>query len=199
MHQPLPGQCNINNNREFMKTIALIFIVFLSFMNIQAQDQIKKGVYTLSGGLSYSSTSYKFDGFGYDESNVTLAPAGSYFIVDQFELSFGVEYDRTTMTPSGSIASKFTSSGLELGARFYFPCEKVAPFIGANGQVSWNSMNGEIYSTPSTSLGFTGGLEVFISGAAAIEPFIDYNIYHSSDFTSQNQFRFGIAVKYFIF
>lgn len=185
-----------------MKTIAVISIVFLSFMELHAQNQIKQGVYTLSGILNYYSTSVKDGGSGLDQSDVSLNPSGSYFIVDQVESFFGVEYDRDIMKPNNSSntmpESKFTRLWLELGARFYLPCGKVAPFIGADGQVGWSSFNGQTYSSPSTSYGFTGGLEVFISEVAGIEPSIGYNIYHSMDQHSENQFRIGIGVKYFI-
>jgi hypothetical protein len=182
-----------------MKTISVIVIVFLSFIEIQAQDQIKKGVYTLSGILNYYSTSVKDDGSGFDETDVMLAPSGSYFIIDQVELSFGVEYERSiSKTNNSSQEWKYTRPGFELGARFYLPYGNIAPFIGAYSDVSWTSFNGQSYSSPSTSYGFTGGLEVFISGAAAIEPSIGYNIYHSINQHSENQFRIGIGVKYFI-
>lgn len=181
-----------------MKTIVIISIVLLSFMKIQAQDQIKQGVYSLSGTLSYFSTSYKTMDVDANESEITLTPSGSYFIVDQVELSFGIEYNRSSTTFSGSPAVKLTSPGLELGARYYFPCGKVAPFLGANGQVSWNSFNGQIYSPPTTFYSFAGGLEVFISEAAAIEPSIGYSISHGTNPSTQNEFRIGIGVKYFI-
>ena len=180
-----------------MKTIAVVSIVLLSFMNMQAQDQIKQGVYTLSGLLNYNSSSFKSNGFDINVSEVMLSPIGSYFIVDYVELSFGVEYSRVSETSNGSSAMKYTNPGLELGARYYIPCGKIAPFIGASGQVSWFSMNGQTYSSPSTYFIFIGGLEVFISETAAIEPSIGYNINHAMD-QSGNQFRIGIGVKYFI-
>jgi hypothetical protein len=187
------------NNGGFMKTIAVISIVFLSFVELHAQDQIKKGVYTLSGILNYYSTSVKDGGSGFDQSDVSLNPSGSYFIIDQVELSFGIEYDRSiSKSNNPSQEWKYTRPGLEMGARFYLPYGNVAPFIGAFGDVSWTSFNGQTYSSPSTSYGFIGGLEVFISEAAAIEPSIGYNIYHSMDQHSENQFRIGIGVKYFI-
>jgi hypothetical protein len=181
-----------------MKTIAVVSIALLSFMKIQAQDQIKQGVYTLSGALSYYSMSYNTMGVDVTVSEITLNPYVSYFIVDQVELSFGVEYTRYSTTPSGSPSFKTTEPGLELGARYYFPCGKVAPFIGAFGQVRWTSFNGQSYSSPSTYYGFIGGLEVFISKAAAIEPSIGYSISHGINPSSENDFRIGIGVKYFI-
>jgi hypothetical protein len=201
MCQPLADKFKINHNGGFMKTIAVISIVFLSFMELHAQNQIKQGVYTLSGTLNYYSTSVKDNSSGFDQTDVMLTPSGSYFIIDQAELSFGMEYERSISKSNNSSQEwKYTRPGLELGVKFYLPYGNVAPFIGAFGDVSWISFNGQSYSSPLTSYSFTGGLEVFISEAAAIEPSIGYYIYHSTDqhSDSENQFRIGIGVKYFI-
>lgn len=40
-----------------MKTITAVFLAFLFIVNAQAQDQLKKGVYSLSGSLAFTSSS----------------------------------------------------------------------------------------------------------------------------------------------
>jgi hypothetical protein len=157
----------------FMKTTAVIFIVLLSFVEIHAQDQIKQGVYSLGGSIGYSSNSIGPSSFTSDMTEFYFAPSGSYFIVDQLELSFGVGYSYQFATYSDSPDNKWTILSLEFGSRYYFPCGKVAPFIGANGSIGWTSINGSSYLTQ-TNYSFIGGVEVFISKTAALEPAIKY-------------------------
>ena len=180
-----------------MKTTAVIFIVLLSFVEIRAQDQIKQGVYSLGGSIGYASISYGSDSFTSDVTELFFAPSCSYFIVDQLELSFGVGYSYQFASYSDSPDNKWTILSLEFGSRYYFPCGKVAPFIGANGSLGWTSINGSSYLTQ-TNYSFTGGVEVFISQAAAIEPTINYNSYHYNDQTSSHGIQIGLGVKYFI-
>jgi len=179
-----------------MKTTAVIVIVFLSFVKLHAQDQINKGVYSLGGIIDYNSSSDKFSGNEGKNWDVMFAPSGSYFIVDQIELSLGIEYTYSTETWSGNPTNIVKLAGLDLGVRYYIPCGKVAPFIGVRGEENWIS-NGSSYSSPTTGYFFTGGLEVFIAHNAALEPSIGYEISHQDQFSS-NQFSIGIGMKYFI-
>jgi hypothetical protein len=183
-----------------MKTIAVIVILFLSFEEIQAQDQIKQGVYSLGGSIGYSSSSYGTNSFTSNITNLFFEPGGSYFIVDQLELSFGIGYSYEFETVSIAPNMKWNTLSLNFGPRYYFPCGKVAPFIGANGSVEWMSNNGSSYS-PQTSYSFIGGVEIFISKTAALQPAIEYENPMpgmSSQSSPSHELVISIGVKYFI-
>jgi hypothetical protein len=181
-----------------MKTITVVFIVFLSFVEIHAQDQIKQGVYSLGGSIGYASMSYGSNSFTSDVTELFFTPSGSYFIVDQLELSFGVGYSYEFETVSVAPNMKWNMLSLNFGPRYYFSCGKVAPFIGASGSVRWTSYNGSSYS-PQTSYSFIGGVEIFISNTAALQPAIEYEKpIQGMGFSSSHEFSISIGVKYFI-
>ena len=184
-----------------MKIAAVIFIVFLSFVEIHAQDQIKQGVYSLSGSIGYISETSHYSAFSTDISQYNFGPSASYFIVDQLELAFGIGYNHASFTYAsggGSSLQKTSNLSLEFGPRYYFTGEKVTPFIGADGSLQWTSLNGQSYSAPISSYRFIGGVEIFISKAASIEPAIMYEHMRMTDQNYNNLFGFNLGVKYFI-
>ncbi len=187
-----------------MKIAAVIFIVFLSFVEIHAQDQIKQGVYSLSGSLGYISETSHYSSFSTDITDISrynFGPSGSYFIVDQIELSFGIGYNHASYTygpGGGSSLQKTSNLSLEFGPRYYFTGEKVTPFIGADGLLQWTSFNGQSYSAPISSYRFIGGVEIFISKVASVEPAIMYEHMRMTDHNYNNLFGFNLGVKYFI-
>jgi hypothetical protein len=88
--------------------------------------------------------------------------------------------------------------GIGFGIRYYFSGNNISPFIGANAQSNWYAGNGNSYSSPNSSGTFEGGLEVFISNSAAIEPTVSYFSERLGDQFTVSGFRIGIGVKYFI-
>jgi len=181
-----------------MKTIAVSVIILLSFVDIHAQDQIKQGVYSLGGSIGYASISYGSDSFTSDVTELFFAPSCSYFFVDQLELSFGVGYTYEIAKMSDGPDMTWRTFSLNFGPRYYFPCGKVAPFIGASGSVRWTSNNGSSYS-PQTNYSFIGGVEIFISNAAALQPAIEYEKpIQGMGFNSSHELSISIGVKYFI-
>ena len=181
-----------------MKIATVTFIVFLSFVEIHAQDQIKQGVYSLSGSIGYISETSHYSAFSTDISQYNFGPSASYFIVDQIELSFGIGYNHASYTGSGSSLQKTSNLSLEFGPRYYFTGEKVTPFIGADGLLQWTSFNGQSYSAPISSYRFIGGVEIFISKAASVEPAIMYEHIRMADQNYNNLFGFNLGLKYFI-
>jgi hypothetical protein len=179
-----------------MRTNTLISIVFLFCSLIQAQDQIKEGVYSLNGSISYYSETIKQNNVDNDYSSISILPGVSYFIFDQVELSLSGDYQRSWNNYPNSM--KGTNLGLGLGLRYYFPCGNIAPFIGANGGMSWYTNEGRTYSAPRTNYNFIGGLEIFIAESAALEPAIRYSKMHYDDQFSINSFDISFGVKYYI-
>jgi len=176
-----------------MRTIAVFFIILVSTTQLLSQDQIKQGVYSLNGSISYGSTSSNQPGASTDQSSFTFTPSGSYFLVDQIESSLNLTY----MANSTSSLT-FTSLGLGLGVRYYFPNGQYTPFVGASGALSWATATGQAYSSPLSSYALSAGLDFFLSQSFALEPAIIYSHARISDQFSNSQFRIGIGVKYFI-
>jgi outer membrane protein W len=187
-----------------MRAISIICILTIFLGKSFAQDQIKQKVYSLGGSIYYSSNTEEDPHSSYDQSLYVVIPSISYFVVDQCELSVSIGYIRSTTTFSGSSLttssseSKWNSLALGLGIRYYLPAGKISPFIGASGGVNWISSQGESYSTPTAYYSLTGGLEIFISASAAIEPALVYSKYHYSEQDSRSSLQVGIGVKYFI-
>ena len=190
-----------------MKVTHIICLVVLLFAESPAQDQIKQGVYSLGGSFSYSSATTKYTNDEFTNSTYALAPSISYFFIDQCELSFSVGYTVSSEKYSGSIIfysnpeRKNKNLDLSLGMRFYFPLGKVAPFIGASGQISWTTPyyeSSQPFMPPTTGYTLTGGLEIFIAQSAAIEPAVVYEKTRYDAQSSSNVVLIGIGVKYFI-
>ncbi|MGD1046542.1 MAG: outer membrane beta-barrel protein [Bacteroidota bacterium] len=187
-----------------MRSLFVVCIVTLFLSNAFAQEQIKQHVYTLGGSVYYASSTEKSDAYESDGSTYLFMPGVSYFIVDQCELSLSIGYIHSVSNNSSSLynlsssESKTTSLDLGLGIRYYFPAGNIAPFIGASGGTGWTSFQSQSFSTPQTNFRVTGGLEIFISQSAAIEPTINYDSYHYNDQTSSHGIQIGLGVKYFI-
>ncbi len=181
-----------------MKTLAVSVIVLLSCASLHAQDQIKQGVYSIGGSIGYASISYGTNSFTSDISEWFFSPSGSYFIADQLELSFGAGYSYEIASVTEGPDTKWRMLALNFGPRYYFPCGKIAPFLGANGSVRWTSSNGSPYA-PQTNYSLIGGVEIFISNAAAIEPAIEYEKpIEGMGFNSSHELSIRIGAKYFI-
>ena len=182
-----------------MKPAPVICILFLFVGMLSAQEQIKRNVYSLGGSIYYSSTNENYtNNYKINISAYYLAPTISYFIADQCEASVNAEYNHAIQkfaNPSNEIT--VTDLALGLGLRYYFPLGTTAPFIGVSGQTSWYHYNNQSFSTPRIEYVLTGGIEIFISKTAAIEPAINYLIYHD-DQLSISRIQVGIGAKYFI-
>jgi len=184
-----------------MKITSSIFLIVLLFAVSSAQDQIKKGVYSLGGSISYSSTTMKYINDEFTSSTFEIAPSISYFFLHQCELSFGVGYTASSVKyVGGDSESKNNSFNLNLGVRFYYPLGIVAPFIGASGQISWTTpyYESEPFLSPTTGYTFTGGSEIFIAQAVAIELAVVYTKIRNDSQSTSNFIPIVIGVKYFI-
>ena len=176
-----------------MKTIALFIMITVITISMSAQEQFKKGVYSLGGSISLSSQNNSSNGNSSSVTSFTFLPSGSYFIIDQIELTIGPTYLRESSGPT------FTTLGLDLGIRYYFSNDKFTPFIGAGTGMRWSAINGNSYSLPTTNIGVIGGIEAFLSNSVALEPAISYSYVNmSANSMTINGIQFRVGIKYFI-
>lgn len=190
----------MNHFGGMMKITNIICLIVLLFTVSSAQDQIKQGVYSLGGSISYSTSTTKYFDDEFTNLTYAISPSISYFFIDQCELSFGVGYTNSSVKyPGSNSENKNISLNLNLGIRFYYPLGIFAPFIGADGQISWTTpyYASQPFLPPTTGYTFTGGLEIYISQSAAIEPALVYTKIRNES-QSSNIVLIGIGIKYFI-
>jgi hypothetical protein len=176
-----------------MKTIALFIMMTVMTVAMPAQEQIKKGVYSLGGSIALASESITLNGVNSTETFLSFSPSASYFIIDQVELKLDPTYRRL------SSGTALTTLGLDLGVRYYFQNEKFTPFIGASGGMQWSALGDQPYSSPTSNIVIIGGIEIFLSTSVAVEPAVSYLYENMSDYSMTiKEFQFGIGIKYFI-
>ena len=149
-------ECKLKNLRVgilkiiFMKKVLLLipFLYYLSFGAAQAQldkGNIMVGVAsTLNLGgygsdlmsLGFSSSKYKTDNYESDPYKsvcFNLMPKGGYFIMDNLAAGLNIFMSISSEKDSGD-DDKDTESLLGLGpwARYYYPLEKIYPFVELN-------------------------------------------------------------------
>jgi hypothetical protein len=181
-----------------------IFFILIIMINISfAQDQIKRNVYSLGGTIYYYSSTEKIGSTKNDQTSIVIEPSLSYFIIDQFEVSLYCEYLHETFNETDpmyidSYEMKDIQLGLGLGIRYYFPLDKYIPFIGISGVSRWYSSQSQTYSTPKMNGTLIGGIEIFISNSAAIEPTVSYTTYGFDENDTGGNIKVGIGMKYYI-
>ena len=105
-----------------MKKITMLFLLFLiSTGLVSAQSPTGKGVYSISGGVSYSHTSfeYELDSF----SVFSLSPGLYYFVMHNFAIGATVTYYKY------SNYNDYTTIGIGPGAKYYFDVGNIKLFI----------------------------------------------------------------------
>ena len=176
-----------------MKIIVLFIMMTVMTVMMPAQEQLKKGVYSLGGSIAFASQSISSNGLNSSGTFFSFSPSASYFITDKVELKLDPTYQRLSSGPTQ------TTLGLDLGARYYFQNEKLTPFIGASGGMQWSTLGVRPYSSPTSNIIVIGGIEVFLSTSVAIEPAISYLYENMSDYSVIiKEFQFGAGIKYFI-
>jgi len=197
-----------------MKRLTLFASILIS-VALHAQEQTKQGAYSLGGSIFYSSATIKSPDSDIDQTIYSISPKCSYFFVDQFEMSFAVSYISTKFKsiqnisyyyPGYSYSSNYefktTDLSVGLGFAYYLPFGKISPFVGAGGQLSWSkadmTSHSDTFSPPVSNYFFTGGLEIFISQAASIEPAVMYTKVRLDENNTQNIIMVGVGVRYFI-
>ena len=188
-----------------MKTLIVTALLFLASSLVIAQSQIRKGVYSISGSISLTSGSSSFQDAKQTSTSFEFSPSVSLFVSDVIEVTCAPSFSRSSSEidfPGQPVhTSSGTGLGIGLGARYYFPLETTALFIGAGGGLSWSKFgSGDFYNTftPATkTYNFAVGFDYFVAQALAIEPQFQYRGTERETATSNGIFA-SIGVKYFI-
>jgi hypothetical protein len=196
-----------------MSTGRLLFaFLFIAGTGLLGQDALKKGSYSLSGEISFAQSTTKWqaernfdDGSSSsyelteEEMVINFSPNGTLFIADNFAvgLVLGYRYSESTFKSPYWDDSKDIYRPYSVGPvlRYYFPTESVHPFIDGRFLYS-NEIAG---NRDALSYTLAGGLNIFISETAALEPFIQYSWSEDTFWDYKTiGFSLGMRVSYFI-
>jgi hypothetical protein len=131
--------------------------------------------------------------------DINFSPNATLFIADNFAagLVLGYRYSEITYKTPGYDDRKYIYRPYRVGPvlRYYFPTESVHPFIDGRFLYS-NEIAG---NRDALSYTLAGGLNIFISETAALEPFIQYSWSEDTfwDYKTSG-FSLGMRVSYFI-
>jgi len=189
-----------------MKNSKAVGIILVVISSVVSQAQIKQGVYSASGAISYSSSKSEAPGTQSESMALSLSPGISYFVFDNIEISFTPSYSKSTnesetFTP---VSIRFDRTAISLGAglgvRYYVDRDAIAPFLGVATGLSWSKSSGTAlgsFSPPFKFYAIEAGLDYFLSETFAVEPALQYNSSTFQSFSSSG-FRVKIGVKYFV-
>ena len=195
----LPG-CKYRSLYIIIHIFYLLLFIFSN--NVNAESPIDKGVYSLSGSISFSQL--KIDGEEEEINTFTLYPELVYFVFPNFAIGSSILYSRSTW---GDLTS--TAYGIGPIARYYLGKEKIYPFILLEYLFIKSEMEGGSvpvkYDRNDITLGF--GIDYFLSKNVALEPIfryvlrkIDYDTTSTSYTDSDEQeILIGIGINVFIF
>lgn len=177
---------------------SILFVVVALNISVPAQDALKKGVYSLSGGISFLSSTNNSD-WGKSESlDILISPTINYFLVDNLSAGVSLSLGYYEMTfKDNNRDYKNINRPISLGAhlRYYFSNEKFIPFI-EGGYNYGNSLSGNKDINLFT---LACGVNYFLTKSAALEPYLEYR---KMSYIQSNQkvsgIAFGVRVSYFI-
>lgn len=169
--------------------------------------QFRRGVYQLSGGITYSSSSY---GDYNKETGISASPGFSKFLFDGFLIGFQASYnsfksDWTEMIPFDSYhmsymspnSYNYSSYGAGLSLRYYAIGILPLPFLGGSiGFEEDTPFTGPYFMNYSLEAGFSFPISLNMG----IEPFVKCDItdmYEGS--TSKTMLSAGFRVAYYVF
>ena len=199
-----------------MKIHKVFFLVIFSlFYNslLFPQDALKKGIYNLSGSISYSyskSTSSSNEPYynsgiaNIKETYISMTPSFSYFIMNNLSIGGSIsyyyaetEYSLSNTTNPSLVFPKSISRNFGIGPsiRYYFSGNIIVPFLGISDFYSKNinsKQEGNIFTA-------VGGINYFLSNSVALEPFLSYSLStYNKPNQNTNTFSIGFRINYFI-
>jgi len=187
-------------------TLTLAALIFL-VGTVYADSPVDKGVYSLSGSISYS----RINGSG--ESMTSITPAFMYFVYPNLALGASILYwDFKTDN------SESKSYGIGPVVRYYFGKETIYPFVSAEYTYTKDKNESNFSGFSSTSNGHGSrislglGIDYFLSKNVALEPIVRYTFSHRETDISASTFSsatsnsnreeglfIGIGINVFIF
>lgn len=182
-----------------MKELILAILGLITLAsNVNADSPTDKGVYSLSGSISYSRTTYDSTNGG-DSKRIIVTPAFKYFIYPNLAIGSSILYSyfKTDI-------SEIKKYGVGPVVRYYFGKDTIYPFISVEYTYTKNK-SGLSSESDGSDLSFGFGIDYFLSKNVALEPMVRYT--YSSDEVAGTTYRIirgedlfiGIGINVFIF
>jgi hypothetical protein len=196
-------ETKIQNERGDSIMLRWFFILLLSLASIvlisgvsTAESPTDKGVYSLSGGISYMHVEGEGDFY-------SISPSCLYFAYDNIGIGLSATYGRSDFDDYTA-----TDKGIGPVIRWYFPLEQKF-FVEASYRYldSETERSSSSHDTTSKQWSYVLGADYFISRNVAIEPALfyrdsDYEAEYESGYNYSNStryFGFSVGINVFIF
>jgi len=193
-----------------MKKIFLAAVLVLSAFTLQAQ--VGQGKFLAGGSFSLDFGTER-NTFQNNNTTVTTErsyreiifnPRIGYFLTENLALGLGFDISsRSSERANGNVENDFTSTGVGVFARYYFPANIFGEgYIGYLSQRAGAGNGQENY----TGLGYSVGVgyAYFLSNSVALEPMVKFAGY-STSWTEDERFKrsragviFGIGLQVYL-
>ena len=174
-----------------------------------SSPQFKRGVYRVSGGVLYSSSTQETSYSEYTQTTFSASPGFASFLADGLLLGIDGNYSHTKYKEvnryffPGETANDFdyTTYGLGISLRYYAIVVNPIPFLGA--QIAYSQQE-TIEKASYLDYSFELGLAFPISLNMGIEPFVQYAVKKAVNKDRVDDFKYstilaGVRVAYYIF
>ena len=177
---------------------AVIFLAVFSYQ-LNAQNPLKQGVYSLASAVSFSTAKNQGEHDKLNYTNFSLEPSFNYFVLDNLMIGglVGYEYSQVEYVPQSGQNSKSINRSFRIGpsARNYFDSSPIIPFVGVSALYSKYigfDQEGKLFS-------IEAGFNYFFSSSVALEPYVSYlsTSYDNPD-QDVDQFSVGVRINYFV-
>lgn len=187
------------------KNVFFVSIILLLFSStLLPQTALKQGVYSLSGGILFSSSKNKSDISTDKRLAISISPSYNYFILDNLlvggtitynYLESEVEFISSRPVVLRNIKMINRQFGFGPNIRYYFNGASIIPFA----EIAYNYTKKIGLEQSGNFFLAAAGINYFLSKSVALEPFLSYTIgtYKNPD-SSINTFSVGIRINYFI-
>lgn len=162
-----------------MKSVFSLSILVLFYtQGLNAQNFFNKGTYTVSGSISYSSSSKEYYFGTVDDERFTFAPIGSYFIFDKLSTGLEFSYNYYNISELDILVYPKYHNTLSLGPiiRYYLLNQELSPFAEIGYKFIINDL--EYSSDNIRQKGYNVrvglGVNYFFADEFSIEPSITY-------------------------
>ncbi len=168
--------------KAFFVVVSLMILV----TNVYADSPTDKGVYSLSGSISYSHTN---EGGG---TMILITPAFLYFVYPNFAVGSSIIY--WDFKTDNSETKRY---GIGPVVRYYFGKDTIYPFASVEYTYTKNKSESDFSGLSTSSTGHGDdlalglGIDYFLSRNIAVEPMIRYTFNHDAADTSS----FGSAAS----
>jgi outer membrane protein W len=164
-----------------MKRIILVVgVVVLLAGKVYAESPTEKGVYSLSGSVSYSHS--KDNASGDTTKTISVYPAGFYFVYPNLAIGTSIIY-----SDSKASGLEYKYYGIGPVVRYYFGKDTILPFLSLEylytrnkGKMTFGGSSSDSTGR-GTDISLGIGVDYFLSKNVALEPIVRYTFSHSDD------------------